>query len=502
MLWAAVCVVALVLLAGCGGSEDADRPSLAEIVPSDAPLYGEFVLRPAGPDGRALRRFAGTVLGTGTAARDDLAELAVDALRLDLDFERDVAPWLGERAGFFLLDLGSSTTGALLVETTDPRRAARGVRRATGVRGAVERIPGGTYWRTSGDGVAGLVHDRVVVAGSAAVIRASARAGAQRSLAGTKRYREAAAQMNGRRPAAYVVSARGDTLEDLLGFLRLPPAERRLLLSAIDPTQALTLRADVTATDAVVEVLGLRAPGPAAPPIEGLPAAAWLAISSGNLGETLTTGLTAGGPAIALRRLTLTPFPQGTLRGLGRGSLHLQGGEGVVAAEGEIEAGVRDPMTVAKGVEQLARRLRASRLFDVELTRYRGELGLVAEPKRYPRAGGGLEVAFQRDEITVFFGGIVSANALGETRAYRRAARVLGGPPTTLLRMRPFARALGATGDLGFAARIDIVAAEEKRLPGGGLLQRFMVGLNPDAPPGSPPEGQEPASEPASASWR
>src|SRR5687767_15233327 len=100
MRWAAVCVLAVALLAGCGGSEEDERPSLAEIVPSDVALYGEFVLRPAGENGKAIRRFAGTLLGTGLADRDDLAEFAVEALDAGLDFERDVAPWLGERAAF------------------------------------------------------------------------------------------------------------------------------------------------------------------------------------------------------------------------------------------------------------------------------------------------------------------------------------------------------------------------------------------------------------------
>jgi hypothetical protein len=131
MRWAAVGVVALALLAGCGGSEDDEPPSLAELVPGDAALYGEFVLRPAGEDGKAIRRFAGTLLGTGMAERDDLAELAVGALELDIDYERDVAPWLGERAAFFLGQArGAGPEGALILETTDSRRATRGLRRA------------------------------------------------------------------------------------------------------------------------------------------------------------------------------------------------------------------------------------------------------------------------------------------------------------------------------------------------------------------------------------
>jgi hypothetical protein len=491
----AVCVVALALLAGCGGSEEAEPSSLAEIVPSDAALYGEFVMRPTGEDGMAIRRFAGALLGTGMAGRDDLAELGVEALELDIDFERDVAPWLGERAAFFLGQArGAGPEGALILETTDSRRATRALRRAFPPEGRLERLPGGSFWHGPDDVIMGVVRGRVVAASSEAVIRESARAAARGSLAETKRYREAIRPMNGRLPAALVVAGREGALEEFMRFAELSARDRRLLSSALDPDKALTLRADVTAADAVIEVLGLRAPGPPAPAIKGLPDAAWLAISSGNLGETLTTGLTAGGPAVALRRLTLTPFPQRMLRGLGRGSVFLQGGAGAYAANGEIVADVRDPWAVELGVKALSRWLRSSRQFTVHVDDIGGGgLQLWAAPMGLnPR--GAFDITFRRYEISASFGGTGSAGTLGETRAYRRAERVLGGAPTTLVRWQPFLRAYGFTGDLGAAARLEVLAAQEKQLPGGGLLQRFMIGLNPDAPMGEPPEGQEPAS--------
>jgi hypothetical protein len=144
---------------------------------------------------------------------------------------------------------------------------------------------------------------------------------------------------------------------------------------------------------------------------------------------------------------------------------------------------------------------RGQRLFDIEIDRWRRTLDLRADPMG-PTGTGRFVINCRPDHLTVLFGDEGSPDTLGETRAYRRAKRVLGGPPTTLLRMRPFLRAYGVTGDLGPAARLDLVAAREKRLPGGGLLQRYMLGLNPDAPTGDPPELQEPATEPAAASLR
>jgi hypothetical protein len=497
----AVCVVALALLAGCGGSEEAEEaepPTLAEIVPGDAALYGEFVLRPAGEKGKAMRRFAGTLLGTPTADRDDLAELAVDALDVDVDFDRDVAPWLGERAGFFLSDAGDSPEGALILETVDAGRATRALRRAFPPEGRPERLRRGTFWHGPDDVIMGVVRGRVVAASSEAVIRESARVSKRGSLAETKRFREAARPINGRRPAALVVTGREGALEDLMRLAEMSARDRRLLSSALDPEEALTFRADVTASEATVEVLGLDAPGPPAPAIESMPDAAWLAISSGNLGENLTTGFTAGGPAAALRELTLTPFPQAMLRGLGPGSVYLQDGKGALGADGQLTADVRDPKTVSRGVEGLLRRMRASRLFDLHVDRWRGSLYLRADPIG-PSGTGRFVIQYGRDRLIVLFGDTGSAATLGGTKAYRRARRVFGGPPTTLVRMRPFLRAYGVTGDLGVAARFDLLAAQEKRLPGGELRQRFMLGLDPDAPLGGPPAELEPASAPAAA---
>jgi hypothetical protein len=502
----AVCVLGIALLVGCGGSEEPEEPeppALADVVPPDATLYGEFVLRPAGREGRALRRFAGTLLGLGTADTNDLAELAVEALDAGIDFERDVAPWLGERAGFFISEDGvGEAQGALVLETRDPRRAARGLQRAAGMEGDLERFPGGKLWETSGDGVAGVVNGRAIVADSEPAFRACARAADGESLSGTKRYRAASAPIKGRRPTSFVVAGRGESFGDLLRFIRLPPGQRRLLRAAIDPDEALTFRADVTATDAVLEILGARTPGLPAEPIDDVPAASWLALSSGDLGESLTQGLAGGRAADALRVASLMPFPQRMLSELGRGSLYLQGGLGRAGSDGEIEAEVQDYDVAARGVKALARRLRASPLFDVELHTSREQMGLSMEPKRYPSLVDALDVTLLPREMTVVFGATGSAHALGETAVYRRARRVLGGAPTMLLRIPQYARAMGAPGVFGYAERIDLVAARAERLPGGRHRQRLMIGLNPDVPPPDSPDGQDPPTEPASAPAR
>jgi hypothetical protein len=159
---------------------------------------------------------------------------------------------------------------------------------------------------------------------------------------------------------------------------------------------------------------------------------------------------------------------------------------------------VRDPWAVELGVKALARWLRSSRQFIVHTDDIGGGgLQLWAAPRGLNTMGA-FDITFRRYEIRAFFGAAGSASTLGETPAYRRAARVFDGPPTTLLRMRGLARAFEPPGSLGSVAPIELIAGQEKRLPGGGLLQRFMIGLDPDAPRGDPPEGQQPASAPAS----
>jgi hypothetical protein len=119
---AALLVAAIPVLGGCGGG-GSSASDLAGLVPPKSLLYVEGTLRPSGSLKSNVDSIAHRVAGV-----DNLGELIVERLESSardegepLDFEREVEPWLGEKAAAFFEGFdGSNFTGyGVLVETTD-----------------------------------------------------------------------------------------------------------------------------------------------------------------------------------------------------------------------------------------------------------------------------------------------------------------------------------------------------------------------------------------------
>jgi len=94
------------LVAGCGGSDDSSGGSseAATLAPPTAPVFIDFAIRPEGATKTNIEELAKKLAGV-----DDLGGLIVEELENsasedgeEFDFEKEVEPWLGERAGLFL----------------------------------------------------------------------------------------------------------------------------------------------------------------------------------------------------------------------------------------------------------------------------------------------------------------------------------------------------------------------------------------------------------------
>jgi hypothetical protein len=98
--------------AGCGSGASGTSIDPAKAVPASAPLYASAVVRPTG----ALQKSARAAGRALTHQADPYLRL-LDALQTPgaptLDFDRDVAPWLGPRAGVFLTATGGSEEQAV-----------------------------------------------------------------------------------------------------------------------------------------------------------------------------------------------------------------------------------------------------------------------------------------------------------------------------------------------------------------------------------------------------
>jgi len=104
---ALLAALAALLVAGCGGGSDDGSGSgtdPASVAPAGAPIFIGATVRPEGETKADIEALAQKIAGV-----DDLGGLIVEELENsasddgeDLDFEKEVDPWLGEEAGIFL----------------------------------------------------------------------------------------------------------------------------------------------------------------------------------------------------------------------------------------------------------------------------------------------------------------------------------------------------------------------------------------------------------------
>ncbi|HSS41336.1 MAG TPA: DUF3352 domain-containing protein [Solirubrobacterales bacterium] len=98
--------LAALLVAGCGGGSDSGGSGTdpASVAPARAPLFIDYTVRPEGETKENIDALAKEIAGV-----DNLGELIVEELENsandegeELDFEKEVEPWLGDRGGIFL----------------------------------------------------------------------------------------------------------------------------------------------------------------------------------------------------------------------------------------------------------------------------------------------------------------------------------------------------------------------------------------------------------------
>ena len=291
---------AALLLAGCGGGGGGASDELASLAPSDASLYLESVIRPAGGQKDAIESLASRVGGIqdpGTAIIGRLnATLAQSGA--DVSYEKDIQPWLGERAAIFFQSLqGNPPPFAAAIETTDSGAAQAFLEKVTATDQTIKQTTynGVEYFETSdaGGSVAfGLVGDFLVF-GTLDEFKAAVDAADGSSLADSGDFQDATATVP------------SDNLG--LGYVDSPNAIGAIS-ATMNPVEAAALRpllATLSSGPAGFSVsarpdeasLDVSLPSGALPPLAGgdlvgkAPSDVWFAIGAQNLGATLNDAL-------------------------------------------------------------------------------------------------------------------------------------------------------------------------------------------------------------------
>jgi Protein of unknown function (DUF3352) len=290
------------LAAGCGGSSSSGG-DLAELAPPKSPVFVEGKVRPTGE----LKANADAVTQK-IAGVDNLGDYVVEQLESSagddgepFDFEKEVEPWLGERAGVFFEQVEGSNLSSpgVIVESTDTGATQEFVDSQTGKsktpykEGSYE----GVEFEVGGEegNAIGLIGDFLAIGDDEAVFKEMVDASNGESLAGEARFADAiSAASDGSLADAYVDV--GGLIEESGG--EIDPSARRLLDNAgIDPSEATAVASVIPGSDQVEVDLssdlgGEKPPsGDASGLLGSLPESSFAALAVTGFGEQLQEAL-------------------------------------------------------------------------------------------------------------------------------------------------------------------------------------------------------------------
>src|SRR5688500_17013522 len=134
LLTVSALLTAIIVAAGCG-KDDASSSAAAGLAPAGSLMYGEATLEPEGDQKAAIDSIVAKFPGEGGAG-DRIRKLMEQAFAesdAGLSYAKDVEPWLGDEAAFFVARLsndGSDGDGALLVAADDEEKARAAIDKA------------------------------------------------------------------------------------------------------------------------------------------------------------------------------------------------------------------------------------------------------------------------------------------------------------------------------------------------------------------------------------
>ncbi len=330
MAAALLVLVVSAAMAGCGSShKGASASDPASAVPASAPLFAGAIVRPTGSE-KAAAAAAGQTI---TRQADPYLRL-ISALQTPgsapLDFNRDIAPWLGANAGIFLSSLDSSeeskigdllsalardllggtsaanafpfaahgVQGAILLDTSDVAKARSFLESQAKLAGASAASYRGVAYEAAPDGTAFAVVDNLAVIGSVEGLH-----GVIDTTLGGPSLAHAAgySKLAGVAPPGTLAhifldpgASGGSQGSGLLGLLA---GTRETNISLVPSTTSIGMDADALTSGAASGGL-LASVSEGAQAAGELPGESWLAVGLGNVGVSL------GADVQGLRALT------------------------------------------------------------------------------------------------------------------------------------------------------------------------------------------------------
>jgi Protein of unknown function (DUF3352) len=463
--FAAVAAVA-VLAAGCGGGGASGEGDPATAVPADALLYAEVVVRPEGSQRDDALAAAGKVLLTDDpeAKIRELVDRAFEGREDDFDYDRDVKPWLGERAAVWL----SRTTdhaGVTVLAVTDTEKAQASLESAVERSGETvsERSHRGHEYVVNGGGWAGGVVGDFLAIGPEASFRRTIDAVEGDSLAESDEYADAVDALEDDRLAHFWIDtpaliertqameggARSEQLSALLPLDDLPPIAGSFTADG----ERLAIETKLRGAD---RRLGPLLAGGSTPLLQELPGDSWAAAGSADVGEAVRATVDSfagaiGGLALRreVRRQTGLDLDRDVLDWIGHVAFFVRGTtpetlDGGLVIQPTDEDRAADAFARIVGAIQVAANVRA-RPVDVAGADQAFEIVDARAPRPVVIArGSGLVVAtLGRDAAEA---ALASGDRLGDTETYAEAEELVGMEPGALVSMPQLLELIDAYG--------------------------------------------------------
>jgi hypothetical protein len=280
-------LTALVVATGCG-SDSSSSSGPTSLVPAGALIYAEADLHPSASQQAAVNGLIQKFPGQGSAQERirGLLEKAFSESDLGLSYSKDIEPWLGDKAGFFLSAFtpGAATSGAAVIATDDEAKAKSAIDKAKGGKDASYK--GHDYRTFDGETAAGVVDGWVVIGTQSAFKSAVDTAEGGNSLEDEDRYQKALADASGER-LGFVYVDLAAVVKQVPGGAALGPFKNLLkdpLVATLNATeQGVRIESKLPKSfSSLIPFLGEGGKTTAE-----LPAQSWLALSVPDLGTTL-----------------------------------------------------------------------------------------------------------------------------------------------------------------------------------------------------------------------
>jgi Protein of unknown function (DUF3352) len=448
---AAVAVTAL-LATGCGGGGGSSSaftgPDPAAMTPADAPLFAEAVVRPEGNQKAALDGSLSKLLATDDPGGflADRIDQALSQGHAGIDYEHDVAPWLGPRAGLFVKSFTNNADGAFLLSTTDAAASQRTIDKVAEASRASERrlsYKGVHYlFNDKKDTAAGVVGDFVVI-GSQVGFKDAVDAEQGSSLADSGEFQGRLDQAPDDQVAFAYADPKGivDALERsgqlTAAQVRAGGPQLQGLLSQ-PATASVSATSDQLALEAsAAQSSGAPAPG-ASPLLADFPSDSWFAFAATDAGAAFAQALSGGGGAAIQQALG---FDLGSELGHWAGDVGaFVRGTSLFGLGGALVLQTKDEQASAQSLDSLERALSSDPSVDVSPLST-SEHGFSLSPSGVPVQfqfvqRDGKVVAGLADSVSDVF---APSSRLADSAAYKAATGALGSDfsPTAFIDFGP-----------------------------------------------------------------